>query len=85
VEQDLPDVTPVIAPNGLAVLTISKSRLSKSTTGFHVGLDLDYVWARRAGAGILFRYTRGSIDLPNGTQSMTAGGFQIAAGLRLKL
>jgi hypothetical protein len=85
VEQDLPSAAPVVAPNGLVVLTLSKSRLSKSTTGFHLGLDLDYVWARRAGAGILLRYTHGSIDVPHGTRSMTAGGFQIAAGLRLKV
>lgn len=85
VEQDVPTATTVTAPNGLRVLTVSSTKLSESATGFHAGLDLDYVFARRAGLGILMRYTRGAIDIPNGTQSMTVGGVQIAGGLRLQL
>lgn len=84
-EQELPEATPVAAPNGAQALVITPAAHTKSTTGFHLGMDLDYVFARRAGGGILIRYSRGSVDLPNGTAAMTLGGLQIAAGFRLKL
>jgi hypothetical protein len=85
VEQDLPLVTPITTPVGGQSITISRTRVSESATGVHFGLNLDYTFAHRAGAGVLIRYSRGSIDLPNGTQSMTVGGFQTAVGFRLKL
>ena len=85
VEQDLPNVTVITTPNGGQGLIVSKTRLSESATGLHVGLNLDYTFNHLAGAGILMRYSHGAIDVPNGTESMTIGGFQAAVGFRLKL
>jgi hypothetical protein len=85
VRQGLPNATAAQSPAQGPVLFVTNTEFSESTTGLHIGMDLDYVFGRRAGLGALIRYTRGSLDIPNGTQSMTVGGFQILAGLRVKL
>jgi hypothetical protein len=38
----------------------------------------------RVGVGGLARYTWGSVDLAGATKSLTVGGFQIGAGVRLR-
>jgi hypothetical protein len=38
----------------------------------------------RYGVGGLARYSRGSIDLDNASDSLKVGGFQIGAGLRVR-
>ena len=84
-EQDLPELSTVTGPLGGTLLVIRRGSVTESTTGFHVGVDFDYVFGRRAGGGVLVRYARGSVDVPFGTRSATIGGLQFTAGLRLKL
>jgi len=48
------------------------------------GLDVTYLVTPRYGAGVLLRYTRGSIDIEGATDSLAVGGFQIGAGLRVR-
>lgn len=62
---------------------------SATGVGFHVGVDVGVELASSLGAGVLVRYTRGSVDLTaTGTRTGTrpiatdVGGFQIAGGLR---
>ncbi len=62
-------------------------RAKASPTGFNVGGRLDYRIGRHFGAGVLLRYSVGSVKLratPDATEaSFDAGGFQAGAGLRL--
>ncbi len=67
-----------------------------TTTGFHVGIDAQYMFMkdagfmRAAGVGGMLRYSRGSVDLnpPPDTGSETfkldTGGLEIGVGLRLR-
>lgn len=61
-------------------------RAEGSGVGFNVGADVSRMFSRRAGAGMLFRYTRASLDLnapASRNVSTTAGGLQVGAGLRI--
>jgi hypothetical protein len=62
------------------------TRRSESATGVHVGLDASYMFTRYIGGGLLLRFSRASVDLPvaNGTAKIDAGGFDVAAGARLR-
>lgn len=56
-----------------------------SGIGFNVGADIAWMFSRRAGAGLLLRYTGGSVDLnapESRNVSTDVGGFQAGAGLR---
>ena len=79
-DQDLPTAEAGSAPGGIPTLFIGEREFSDSATGFHLGLDLDYLWGARAGVGTTLRYARASIDLPDGTRSMTLGGFSVGEG-----
>ena len=82
-DQDLPDLSVVTAPSGAQALIVDRTRFSKSSTGFHIGMDLDYIFGDRAGFGGTVRYSRASVDIPDGTKSMIIGGFQILTGARV--
>lgn len=62
------------------------TRHSESATGFNIGLDGSYMFTRYVGAGLVLRFSRASVDLPvaGGTATIDAGGFDAAAGLRLR-
>jgi hypothetical protein len=47
-------------------------------------VDVTYLVTPRYGAGVLLRYTRGSVDIEGANDSLTVGGFQIGAGLRVR-
>jgi hypothetical protein len=84
-EQDLPFTSAIFAPNGVVTTTQPTTTLYKeSTVGFQGGLDLNYMFARNLGGGLLFRYTWGSVDWPYSTSSMTLGGVQLGAGVRAR-
>lgn len=54
--------------------------------GINAGVDLSWMFSRRAGAGLLVRYARAGIDLnaPDSRRVSTdGGGLQAGAGLRL--
>ena len=64
----------------------SVTRRRESATGVNVGLDASYMFTRYAGGGLLLRFSRASVDLPvtNGTVKIDTGGFDVAAGVRLR-
>jgi hypothetical protein len=58
----------------------------ESPAGFHVGARVDYRFSRVFGLGIQARYSRARVELVAPDDSVTeldAGGFQVAAGVRL--
>jgi len=50
--------------------------------GLNGGVDLTYLLTPQYGVGVLLRYTWASIGLP--AADVTAGGFQVGAGLRVR-
>jgi opacity protein-like surface antigen len=76
--------------NAVRLENIGISGQRNTTTGFHVGLDAQYMFMRNIGAGAMLRYSRGSVDLtaPAGTSSgqiaIDTGGLEIGAGLRFR-
>lgn len=64
--------------------------LRKNAVGFNIGVDAAYTVTPMIGVGVLARYTRGETDFDinpgdNDTASVKAGGFQIGAGVRVRL
>jgi hypothetical protein len=50
----------------------------------HGGLDVNYFFTSRLGAGLFVRYLRAQVDLP-AASGVKAGGFQGGLGLRVRL
>lgn len=83
VSQDLATAISVTEPApSLGDTTIVRE--SKTGLGFHVGVDLNYLFTPRFGAGLLARFSRGSVDLDAADESLKLGGFQIGGGLRVR-
>lgn len=83
VSQDVPNSVTVSEP-GPSVTSVGIESIDESTVGFHLGVDVTYMVTPRFGVGGLARYSRGSIDLDNASDSLKVGGFQIGAGLRVR-
>ena len=83
VKQTVPVDITVSEPFG-QVLQIPTATVSESAIGLHGSLDLNYMFHPRIGVGGLVRYAWGSVTLPNSTESMTLGGFQVGAGVRAR-
>ena len=81
VQQEVPTSANIVGPNsfGLAVET-----QEEKGTGFHAAMDLDYMFTKIAGGGLQMRYIHGSVDFPNTSESMSVGGLQIGAGIRVR-
>ena len=88
VSQELPTALSVSEP-GPSVAQVTTEKSSKTTAGINLGLDVTYMvtqrWGYGWGVGGLLRYTWGSVDLKNASDNLTVGGFQIGAGLRVRL
>ncbi len=84
VRQDVPNSVSVTEP-GPALAGIGVEKVSKTTVGIHLGVDVTYMLNKRYGVGGLARYTWGSVDFPNASDSVKVGGFQIGAGVRVRL
>lgn len=83
VSQDIPAAITVTEPSAtLASTTVTK--VDKTTVGIHFGVDANYLITPRWGAGVLVRYSWGSADLEGANDSLTVGGFQIGAGVRVR-
>jgi hypothetical protein len=67
-------------PNVATPLT----EIKKSSAGFNVGVDVQYMIRPKWGVGGLARYTRGSATIAGATEKLTLGGFQIGAGARVR-
>lgn len=62
--------------------------LRKNAVGFNIGVDASYTITPMIGVGVLARYTRAETDFDlndNDSASVKAGGFQIGAGVRVRL
>lgn len=83
IKQDIPTALSVSEP-GPTVSSVTVSDVSKTTVGFHAGVDMTYLVTRRAGIGVNARYVWGSADLEGTDDSLTLGGFQIGGGVRIR-
>lgn len=76
--------------SAVSINNIAVAGQSNTSTGFHVGLDAQYMFIKNAGLGAMLRYSKGSVDLtaPGNTTSETlkidTGGLEIGAGLRFR-
>jgi hypothetical protein len=83
VNQDLPvNLQNSIQEPGPTISSPTLSSQSKTTVGIHFGVDTTYLLTPRYGVGVLARYSWGSADFEG--DSITLGGFQIGAGLRVR-
>jgi len=86
VKQDTVETVTVTETADLAHPTVSAplNRVSKTTVGVNFGVDVQYLVHKKWGVGATARYSVGSVSLPNATDNLTVGGFQIGAGARLR-
>jgi hypothetical protein len=83
IKQDLATGLNVTEP-GPTVSSVISSDTKKTVAGFHAGVDVTYLLTKKVGAGLLARYTVGSVDFAGSTDSLTLGGFQFGVGLRYR-
>ena len=76
--------------NNAVMTELATQTSSGNATGVNVGIDATYhlmeFMGAGIGAGVMVRWSSGSVDLAtaSGTQSVDAGGVQIAVGARLR-
>jgi len=83
VSQDIPTAITVTEP-GPTLNQTTVTEESESGVGFNLGMDVNYFFTSRFGAGLLMRYTHASVDLPSASDSLGVGGFQIGVGARVR-
>jgi hypothetical protein len=74
--------------NSVTVDEVELISLRQNGFGFNIGVDASYTITPMIGVGVLARYTRGDADFDlndNDTATVKAGGFQLAAGVRVRL
>lgn len=82
VKQDsIPSLT-ISEPGPTVNTTVATNK--KTVVGFNVGVDVQYMIAKKWGVGGLARYAGGSVRLPGASEKLTVGGFQIGVGGRLR-
>jgi hypothetical protein len=62
-------------------------QLSESAVGFNAGVDISRLLSSHVGIGALLRYSRADVqfdDTEVGQQTVKAGGFEVAGGVRLR-
>jgi hypothetical protein len=87
VKQDVPtsaNVSVIPVPPGRVISGLNLSTRDESGVGYHAAMDLDYMFTKVLGGGLLMRYIGGSVDLPDSATSMSVGGLQIGAGIRAR-
>ena len=64
---------------------VDSQRVTGTKTGFNVGADVRWMFARHVGVGGLVRYSHATVDLTSSgrTISVDAGGMQVGGGIRL--
>lgn len=83
VSQEIPNAITVNEPGPtLASTTVVKEK--ETVGGFNLGADVTYLITPRYGAGVLLRFTHGSADFDSADDSISVGGFQFGAGLRVR-
>jgi hypothetical protein len=77
------DVMTATVPAGTQSITTGSERQSGTGFGGNVGVNGNYYFTPRIGAGVFIRYAGGSVDLP-AASGADVGGLQIGGGLRLR-
>ena len=67
--------------NGAPQIAIATQ--SGTAVGAHGGLDVNYLFTSKLGAGVFVRYVRAQVDLP-AASGVKVGGFQGGLGLRFR-
>jgi hypothetical protein len=80
VSQGVPVVT---IPPGTQTIAVTAGTEDGTAVGVNVGVDLNYLFAPRLGAGFFMRYAGGKVDLPS-APSLSVGGFQVGVGARIR-
>jgi hypothetical protein len=83
VSQDVPGTLQVAEP-GPTVTSAALSKDDHTSIGVHFGVDATYLITPRFGAGLLVRYSVGSVDIVGSEEGLTLGGFPIGFGGRLR-
>lgn len=84
VHQEVPTSTNVNPAFPSNIFGLNYATQEEKGTGVQAAIDLDYMFTKIAGGGLQMRYIHGSVDFPNTSESMTVGGLQIGAGIRLR-
>ena len=84
----------VFTPSNEIEITGSEvERVEANAWGLHAGADVSFFFSRVVGVGGFAKFSRGNLDLENtlattldqdGSLNITAGGFQVGGGIRLK-
>lgn len=85
VKQELVNTVDVVEPTPSITPQVVEAK--DSPVGVNLGADVTYLVTERIGAGVLLRFATGSADLstPNGgAVGLDVGGFQFAAGVRVR-
>lgn len=82
VKQDAITTLTVTEPS--PTVTAPLTEVKKTTVGFNLGADLQYMVTKKWGVGGVARYSWGSAKITGGTKNLTVGGFEIGAGARLR-
>jgi hypothetical protein len=84
VSQELPTGLTVSEP-GPIITQLNVTSVDSAAVGLHFGADATYLITPRIGVGVLARFLWGSTDLDDSTSdSLTLGGFQLGAGVRVR-
>ena len=75
--------TPTVTEPGPTV-SAPLGEIKKTSGGFNIGVDVQYMIAKRWGVGGLARYTFGSASIEGATEKLKLGGFQIGGGARVR-
>ena len=82
IKQDtIPSLT-ITEPGPTITTTVASA--SKTTVGFNIGVDAQYMLRKKYGAGIVARYSVGSVSLPGASKKLTVGGFEFGVGGRYR-
>jgi hypothetical protein len=81
--QEVPGTLEISEP-GPTVTSASLVKDDHTTVGVHFGIDATYLITPKFGAGLLVRYSVGSVDVVGATDGLTLGGFQIGFGGRAR-
>ena len=83
VEQDTITINESNVQPGTSTLTgVTRLDESKTTVGFHAGVDVTYELTRRFGAGLLMRYAGAGTEISGA--DLDVGGFQVGVGVRYR-
>jgi hypothetical protein len=83
VSQDVATAITVTEP-AATIASTTVVRENKTAVGLHLGIDVNYFFTPRFGAGMLARFAWGSTDLDSSDENLKLGGFQIGGGLRVR-